>query len=56
MAFSRRVSLTNVVMAFLLRAVKSGPVRPFESELIADLVGCLLLLLLLLFHRRSGSG
>lgn len=55
MAFSQRVLLTNVVMTFLLRAVKSEPVRPFvESELIADLVGCLLLLLL--FHRRSGSG
>lgn len=29
MAFSRRVPLTDVVMTFLLRAVKSGPVCPF---------------------------
>lgn len=33
MAFSRRVPLTDVVITFLLRAARSGPVRPFvESE------------------------
>lgn len=49
-AFSRMVSLTDVVMTFLLRAARSGPVRPFvESKL--DRGPCLLLLLLL-FHRR----